>query len=185
MALNDNATLVPSGGHFYTADISAAFPTDLSTPGTDWTEVGHTSLTDLFAIASDGGDATTIGTLQNQNLRTTYAPRTESFTFTLEQFDTASLKLYYGSNAVIGSNGEVQVPSEPVVTTAAFLAVFSDGDNHFAFYAPKAEIFRGDDLSLGDNTSLAGLPISVKPIAISGSASAYSVTPIGDTAPAS
>ena len=31
----------------------------------------------------------------------------------------------------------------------AFLAIFVDGENVFAFYAPKAEIYRADDMSPG------------------------------------
>ena len=62
---------------------------------------------------------------------------------------------------------------------SSFLAVFTDGVNKFGFYAPKAEIMRGDDLSISDSESLAGLPISVKPIAHGSNNWAYAVTPLG------
>jgi hypothetical protein len=58
-------------------------------------------------------------------------------TFTLQQFDVNGLKLYYGSNAPILPDGSVGVPSDPTPTQAAFLAVFVDGENVFAFYAPR------------------------------------------------
>lgn len=180
MAQNDDATLVVSTGTFYTAAVGTALPTDLSAVPVAWTSVGHTSLSDIFGASSDGGDATTVGTLQNASLRTKYAPRTESFKITLQQWDTESLKLFYGSNASVGTAGEVQVPANPVPTVAAFLAVFEDGANTFAMYAPKAEIYRGDDLSIADTESLAGLPLSVKPMIHSTNDWTYAVTPLGD-----
>ena len=183
MSINNDATLVVSGGHFYTADYSSAspvaLPTDLSAPGAEWTEVGHTSLDNIITMTSDGGDATVIGTLQNKTLRTTYSPRTETIGFTLEQFDVAGLKLFYGSNATVGAGGEVQVPVDPTPTVASFLVVFKDGDNEFAFYAPKAEIYRGDDLAIGDTESLAGMPLSVKPMVHGTNKWAFAVTPLG------
>lgn len=180
---DDSAVLSVGGGKFYTATYNAttpvALPADLLAPGVSWTEIGHTSLEDIFTVSSEGGDATTIGTLQNRSLRTKYSARTETFAFTLQQFDEAGLKLYYGSNATIGSAGQVQVPTNPTPTLCTFLVVFQDGDNEFAFYAPKAEVFRNDDLSIADTESLAGLPIGVKPLAHSTNAWAYAVTPLG------
>ena len=140
--------------------------------------MGHTSLEDIFAASSEGGEQTVIGTLQNKSLRTTYSARTETFTFTLQQFDETALKLYYGGNAVV--NGALlEVPADPVPTEGAFLAVFEDGDNYFAFYAPKAEIFRGDDLSIADTESLAGMPVNVTPLISGSNDFAYAVTPLG------
>jgi len=180
MALNDNATLVIGSGNYFTGDVDVALPTDLlAIPILDWENVGHTSLDKILSIASDGGDATTIGTLQNKSLRTKYSARTETFSIVLEQFDAAGLKLYYGSNAPTLADGTIGVPVEPEVTVAAFLAVFVDGDNVFAFYAPKAEIYRNDDLALVDTETLAGLPVGVKPLKSGTNAWAYAVTPLG------
>jgi hypothetical protein len=180
VALNDNATLVINTGNFFTAPVGTALPADLTAVGNPWDAVGHTSLEDIFGITSDGGDATTVGSLQNKTLRTKYALRTETMTFTLQQFDTPGLKLYYGSNAPVLPNGMVGVPSNPVPTTCAFLAVFIDDNSVFAFYAPKAEIYRADDMSLSDTESLAGLPIGVKPLVHSTNDYSYAVTPLGD-----
>lgn len=179
MALNDNATLVIGSGNYLTAPTGTDIPEDLLTPISPWENVGHTSLEDIFGITSEGGEATTIGSLQNKTLRTKYSPRTETMTFTLQQFDVAGLKLYYGSNAPILPDGSVGVPVDPVPTTCAFLVVFVDGENHFAFYAPKAEIYRSDDVSFGDTESLAGLPIGVKPLPHGQNDWTYAVTPLG------
>lgn len=179
MALNDNATLVIGAGNYFHAPVDTARPSDLEVVSTPWENVGHTSLEDIFAIASEGGEATVLGTLQNKNLRTTYSKRTETMTFTVQQFDEASLKLYYGANAITLADGSLGVPDSPEPTVAAFLVVFIDGDNVFAFYAPKAEIFRADDLSIGDTESLAGLPLGVKPLISGTNKWAYAVTPLG------
>jgi hypothetical protein len=186
LALNDNATLVVGTGKFYTATYNAttpeAMPSDLSAPGVAWEQMGHTSLEDVFSIASEGGESTTIGTLQNKALRTSHAARVETFNITLQQFDTDALKLYFGSNATVSAGGAVQVPTNPTPTVCSFLAVFVDGENEFALYAPKAEIFRADDISIGDTESLASLPHAVKPLAHGTNNWMYQITPIGDAA---
>lgn len=178
MALNDAATLVIGSGNYFTAPTDTALPADLGAITTPWVNVGHTSLEDIFSITSDGGEATTIGTLQNKTLRTSYSARTETMAVILQQFDAAGLKLYYGSNAPTLADGTIGVPTNPTPTTCAFLAVFVDGANKFAFYAPKAEIFRNDDLSLSDTESLAGLPLGVKPLQSGTNAYTYAVTPL-------
>ncbi|WP_432482594.1 phage tail tube protein [Kineococcus esterisolvens] len=182
MALNDAATLIVGAGNYLTAPTGTALPTDLTAPPSPWENVGHTSLEDIFGITSEGGEATTIGTLQNSALRTKYSARTETLTFTLQQFDEPGLKLYYGSNMEVLADGTLGVPQNPTPTEAAFLAVFLDGANVFAFYAPKAEIFRADDLSISDTESLAGMPLGVKPLVMSPNKWAYAVTPLGSTA---
>lgn len=183
MAINDAATLVLNTGNYLTALPGTAMPADLLAPGSAWENAGHTSLEDIFSISSEGGEATTLGTLQNKSLRTKYSARTEAMAFVLQQFDAAALKLYYGANAPTLPDGSIGVPAEPEPTIAAFLAVFIDGDNFFAFYAPKAEIYRGDDLSISDTENLAGLPLTVKPMIDGTNTWTYAVTPLGVTTP--
>lgn len=178
MALDNNAVLVVGAGNYFTGATGAALPADLAAPGAPWTNVGHTSLSDILSITSEGGEATVLGTLQNKSLRTTYSSRTEKLAFTLQQFDEASLKLYYGSNSVVNADGSLGVPSNPQPTTAAFLAIFYDGTRAFAFYAPKAEIYRNDDLTISDTESIAGLPLAVTPLQHNTNTWTYAVTPI-------
>lgn len=183
MARNDNATLVVGSANFYVAPTGTAMPGALNVaPAAPWENVGHTSLEDIFSISSEGGDATTLGTLQNKALRTTYSPRTESFAVTVQQFDRASLRLYYGANAPMLENGTLGIPSNPVPTEKAFLVIFVDGANYFALYAPKTEIFRADDMAISDAESLVGLPLSVKPLIYSSNTWAYAITPLGGIA---
>lgn len=180
MAVNDNAVLVIGAGNFFTAPVGTPRPADLSAIATPWEAVGHTSLEDILSITSDGGEPTTLGTLQNKTLRTAYSARTETMSIILQQFDEAGLKLYYGSNASVdATTGDVQVPSNPVPTQTAFIAVFVDGENEFAIYMPKAEIFRNDDLAFGDTESFAGLPLGITPLQNGANTWTYQVTALG------
>jgi hypothetical protein len=180
---NDNATLVVGAGNFYTAPTGTAMPSSIAVaPSAPWDSVGHTSLEDIFSATSDGGEATTLGTLQAKALRTTYSPRTESFAITVMQFDRRRLRLYYGANAPLLPNGTLGVPLSPEPTECAWLAIFADGSRNFGIYSPKTEIFRGDDLAVSDAESLAGLPLNVKPLVYSTNAWAYAVTPLGGIA---
>lgn len=185
MPLIDQATLAVGTGHYYTGDVDAPFPTDLlNVPAAAWSEIGHTSIEDIISFDSEGGDASSLGTLQNPTLRTTYSTRTESFAIVLQQFDEASLKLFYGSNAKKDSKtGLMQVPTNPVPTTAGFLAVFRDGQNAFAIYAPKAEIYRGDNFEIKDTESFASLPLSVKPLQSGSNDWTYAITPLKAVTP--
>jgi len=163
MALDNTAVLKVGTGHFYTAPVGTAIPADLRNPGGTWVEVGHTSVQDILSASSEGGETTTLRSLQNKTLRQTVAARTEAFIMNLLQFDAAGLKLYYGSNAAVVS-GRVRVPSNPVPTEVAWLVVFYDGQSTAGIYAPKVSIIRSDDLSVSDTENLAQLSLKVTPL---------------------
>lgn len=179
MARIDEAVFKPTTGHYYIGPVGTAFPTTPLIPDDPWEEMGHTSIEDLLSISSEGGEATILGTLQSPSMRTSYSPRSETFAFTLQQLDDASLKLYFGSNMISVTGGLLGVPSAPVATQNAFTVIFEDGENYFGFYAPKAEILRGDDFSMPDTENFAGLPLAVKPLNYLTNAWAYAVTPLG------
>lgn len=180
MALTDDAVLVPAVGHYWFAPTPGqARPADPLAPTTPWVDLGHTSLDSPFGITSDGGDKTVLGTWQNTSLRSTYAPRVESITFELKQWDETSLKLYYGSNATIGTDGQVQVPASPTPTTGALYVIVQDGAEQVLFYWPSVEIFRADDISF-DAENLAGLPVAATVMMTSGQGWLYEVSPKAD-----
>ena len=179
MTLSANATLKIDSGNYFLAPVGTAAPADLLNPGAGWTNVGHTSLDSILSLASDGGEATVLGTLQAKSLRTSYSQRTEKMKFTLQQFDKDSLKLYFGANMKATADARFYgVPQSPQPTQAAFLVVFVDGQNVFAFYAPKAEVMRADDMELADTESLAGLPLNVTPMTYNANDWAWAVTPL-------
>lgn len=180
MPLNDNAVFSVGSGNYFHAATGTPLPSDLTVaPSTPWKQFGHTSLEDILSITSEGGEATVLGTLQNKSLRTKYSSRQDSLAIVLQQFDAEGLKLYYGANAPTLADGTIGVPVDPQPTIAAFLAIYMDGDNVFGIYAPKAEIFRGGDLEISDTESLAGLPLSVKPMPYEDNNWAYAITPLG------
>ena len=180
MAYINDAALIVANADFYTAPVGTAAPTDLATIAAPWDTLGHTSPEDILSWASEGGEATTIGSLQNPSLRTVYSARTETFSTTLLQWDEKTLKLYFGSNMeeVAGNALFKGVPSRPAATKSALLVVVKDGDNRFGIYVPSAEILRGDDVAFDDTENFAGLPISVTPINYNGNSWAYAVTPL-------
>ena len=163
MAIDNTAVLKVGTGHFYTAPVGTAIATDLRNPASPWTEVGHTSIQDILAGSSEGGDTTTLRSLQNKTLRQTIAARTEAFVMKLLQFDHPGLLLYYGSNAAIVA-GNVRVPSNPVPTEVAWMVVFYDGQSTAGIYAPRVSIFRADDLTVADTENLAQLSLKVTPL---------------------
>ena len=178
MAQNDEATLVIGGGKFYTAVVGTEAPEDISEPGSAWKEIGHTSLENIFAINSEGGDVTILGTLQSRELRTKRAPRSESFRINLAQWDEDALQFYFGSNAVT-EDGWMEVPSDPTPVKVAFLAAFTDSGRQFGIYSASTEMARGDNIDLSDTENLATLPVDIKPLQYQGADSAWSLTPLG------
>jgi hypothetical protein len=164
MALDSTAVLKVGVGHFYTAPVGTALPTDLRNPSGTWTHMGHTSVSDILSAASEGGETTTLRSLQNATLRTTTAARTEGFVMSLLQFDTTALKLYYGSNATVDGSGNLAVPASPVATEVAWLVVFYDGQTTAGIYAPKTSIIRNDDLAVADTENLVSLSVKVTPL---------------------
>ena len=185
MAINDNSTLVVKTGRFYTAPVGTAAPTDLKKLDKAWVEMGHTSLDDILAWATEGGEPTTLGSLQSPSLRTSSSARTESFTTALLQWDAATLPFYFGSDMALipGSEVFMGVKSRPTSIRKAFLVVFEDGENRFAVYAPSAEIARGDDLSIDSTEELASLPIKITLQNYEGNDWAFAITPIGGAKP--
>ena len=180
MAYINDAALIVANADFYLAPVGTAAPSDLDVVPEDWKVLGHTSPEDILSWASEGGEATTIGSLQNPSLRTVYSARTETFSTTLLQWDEVSLKLYFGSNMeeIAGNALFKGVPSRPAATKSALLVIVKDGDNRFGIYVPSAEILRGDDVAFDDTENFAGLPISVTPINYNGNSWAYAVTPL-------
>ena len=181
MALKDNAVLVIDTGNYFLAEPGTAAPGDLTNPGAEWTNVGHTSLEEILGLSSEGGEATILGTLQNKSLRTSYSARTETMTFTLQQFDEDSLRLYFGRNMdyIDGDDRFMGVPETPQPTVAAFLVVFVDQSEHFALYMPRAEILRGDDMDFGETGAIMGLPLAVSPKKYGTNTWTWAISPMG------
>lgn len=178
MALIDDAVLSAGTARFYTAPVGTAYAAP-----TGWEEIGHTSLDNVVGVNSEGGDVTTLGTLQKKQLRTTRSPIIDRFRVDLQQWDEAGLKLYHGSNMEEVETGTLLgAPVEPIPTTCAWKMVVSDAGAEFGIYAAKAEIFRGDAMEISNDEGLSTLPLDVQPLQYLTNKWAYAVTPLG-TAP--
>jgi hypothetical protein len=173
-------TLKVGVARFYTAVVGTERPATvelLKAPPVAWTEVGNTTLDNILNLTSEGGAVTTLSSLQNKSLRQSVEARIESLGINLLDWTADTLKLYYGGNAVVGADGAVEIPSEPVPTEKAFLAVLEDGENVAGFHAAKSSIFRSDDIAVADTNSLAALPIKVTALNNAGAKSALTAIP--------
>lgn len=174
MPQNDAATLSVATAKFFVATVGTAYGAE-----SGWTEIGHTSIDNVIGVNSEGGDVTTLGTLQKKQLRTSREDTIDTFRIDLQQWDLASLKLYFGTNLTVVETDLQGVPSKPVPTTTAWKMVAQDGTNEFGIYAPKAEIFRGDTFSLSNEEALSSLPVDVRPLQYNENVWAYALTPLG------
>lgn len=178
MAYNDEAVVKIATAHFYLAPKGTAAPANPLEPGSEWEDVGHTTLDSILSMSSEGGEKSVLGSLQNRNLRTSYADKNTTFNFAIHQFDDKGLKLYLGSNAVTDKSGRIGPADTPAPTNSAWLVVVEDGDRYFDFYAPSADIIGSEDLSLDDTESLASLPLSVTPLRMEKFKSAWFTSPV-------
>jgi hypothetical protein len=125
-----------------------------------WVNVGHTSRGDLPEFGYDGGDLEVRGTWQNESLREVEtSPIADYLTFKLHQFDTQSMELYYGKDALAATTGVFGVAGGTTVPVEkALFILIVDGANKVGFHAHKAS-FRRDDAVEMSTDEFAALPI--------------------------
>lgn len=175
MALDSNAVLKVGTGAFYVADVGTEKPARAELLAPDelsWEHMGHTSIDDILSSATEGGERTPLPSLQAPGgVRNTISARTSTYNINLLQFDENSLKLFYGSNAVIDSDGAVAIPETPIDTEKAWLFVFRDGDRVGALHARRVSIIGGEDFSIADTESLSRLNLAITPMVMDGDTS--------------
>lgn len=178
MAINDNAVVKIATARFFTAPTGTAAPTGGEQPAALWEEVGHTTLEDILSMATEGGEKTVLGSLQNRNLRTSYSAKNTTFNFSIHQFDEEGLKLFYGANSIIDASGRIGPADTPQPTETAFYVLIEDGDRYFDFYCEKSEILGAEDMALADTESLASLPLAVTPLSAAPGKAPFLVSPV-------
>lgn len=184
MAFNSDAVLKPTRADFYWAKTSTAKPTNIfNEPNSPWENIGHSSIEDILSISTEGGESTQLGSIQNPSLRTSVSAAIRSFTVNFLQWDAATLKLYYGANAEVGSGGELKVPEQPEPSEGAWLAIIHDGPRRGGFYAAKCSAIGDGDFSISDTDSLAQLPVRFTPQAVSGQKHAFEFLPLKTNTP--
>lgn len=178
MALDDDALLVPATGYYWfhpsTGQEPPADPDDPAADG--YVNLGHTALEGPFAINSEGGEQTILGTWQNPQARSTTSPRVESFAFIVQQWTEYNYKLYYGANAIVHANGYVYAPKNPTETEGTLWVQILDGDDMVAFHAPRVSILRADNLSL-EAGALGGFPVRATVLGSADDQRLYGLTP--------
>lgn len=178
MALDDDADLVPAiGEYWFHPVVDTPPPADPDDPGADgYDDLGHTALEDPFAIVSEGGEQTVLGTWRNKQKRTVNSPRVESVAFVLQQWTEDNYRLYYGSNAAMDSTGYVMVPENATPTEGTLFVLIRDGEETLPLWFPRVSIYRADDIT-ADPEALMGLPVRATILGRSGETGLYGIAP--------
>lgn len=185
MAFNADAVLKPTRADFYWGKPGTAKPADYTKePGAGWENIGHSSIEDILAVSTEGGEATQLGSIQSPSLRTSVSPAIRSFTVNFLQWDTATMQLYYGANAKVGSDGSLQIPETATPSEGAWLAIIRDGNARGGFFAAKATAIGDGDFSISDTDSLAQLPVKFTPVSVDGAEFAFEFLPMKKAAEA-
>lgn len=170
MALNDNAVFVAATGYVFVAPNGTPAPTPAQLDALNlttfaglnaaWTQVGHTSRETLPEFDTEGGDTKVRGTWQKQRLREvqTGDPNVDSVKLVLEQWDTTTLPLFFGSPDPTAPTGVFGVTGNYVPLEYAMLIILVDGSTVIGFYTARAAITRDGALKLPLD-DFAGLPI--------------------------
>lgn len=124
-----------------------------------WTNVGHTSRSDLPEWGFEGGKTKLKGSWQKKRLREVQDgdPVEDSIMLSLEQWDAATMELYFGPDAS-DTDGVYGVSGDFTPVEKALLVVLVDGDARVGFYAPKASVQRDKAIKLPLD-DLASMPI--------------------------
>lgn len=132
----------------FTAGTSPALVEVITAPN-GWDNIGHTSRNEMPEWGFEGGKMKMKGTWQKKRLREVEDgdPIEDSVMVNLEQWDPATMELYFGSNVadtpgIFGIDGNF----DPV--EKSFLIILVDGESRIGFYASKASIQRDKAIKL-------------------------------------
>lgn len=174
---NDEAVVKVAVARFYGAPVGTERPADLRDVGVEWNSFGHTTLENIVDLSYEGGERSSIPTLQNPAVRENISDVVESFGVNLLEWTKDSFELYYGSNVVLLDDGAVEIPTKPQLSEQAFLMVIEDGDRMGGFYAARSSAFRNAAVAVADTTSLSSLPVKFTALTNDGAKTALTVIP--------
>ncbi|MDU6694318.1 MAG: hypothetical protein E6451_10980 [Enterococcus faecalis] len=189
MAIIDSKSLVVDGMHFFTAEvdtvvsdadlktIAKGVQTDGAITLSKWEDLGHTSLDAPLKLTTEGGEVTTLGSLQNHALRTRTSDKIRSLEIDSVQFDEETIKMFLGANTLKEANLLwEQTKATPV--QKAFLGVAVDGDGLFVIHGPKVDITANGDLDASNAEELAKLPLKFTFLKSDKAKGAFAITPV-------
>lgn len=104
---------------------------------------GHTSSENLFELAPDGGDATSLRTWLRENVKTIYDDISWALSGASVQWDKETLKQIYNAWDTADGNGSVVGAAKKSLEVALVL-VANAGDGALGFYMPNASMSFGD-----------------------------------------
>lgn len=169
----DATTLViPGHGTVFKAPANTAMSaggladfTLTGTPPTGWVSLGHTSIQNTVAFATNGGDASVLGTWIDDAVRTIYAATDWSLTVNALQVDQENLDLAF--NGEFDADDGYIVPGTNQGTSTALFVLCQDGTGKLGFYIPNTSTKLGDAPSI-DPTNFFELPLSASILASDG-----------------
>ncbi|MFC4223807.1 phage tail tube protein [Lysinibacter cavernae] len=150
MAINDNALVVPGSGTLFIAPKNTPMPaTGLSaftltgTAPEGWTNIGHTSTSETFAFAKEGGEATNLPTWIKSIARTVYSAVSWTLTGTSLQVDKTVFDLAF-NGWLNDTNKSYVVPSAIKGKEVALFLLATDATGGLGFYMPNASTSLGE-----------------------------------------
>lgn len=157
MSMNDNATRYVTYVEFlvspdstvveYTdADLAAWYKDGTAVPGFE--VLGHTSAEEVFALESEGGETSVIGSFQNRALEEISTEQAIEMlkVKSLQVADPETLKLYYGGGTVAANRFSVPIAGTPSQRHMLVLMRASRGG--LGLDAKRTSIFRDEAISL-------------------------------------
>lgn len=104
---------------------------------------GHTSSENLFELAPDGGDATSLRTWLRENVKTIYDDISWALSGASVQWDKDTLKQIYNTWDTADGKGSVVGAAKKSIEVALVL-IANAGDGALGFYMPNASMSFGD-----------------------------------------
>lgn len=177
---------ITTTGTTFTAGSTPAVTVSTTASGlgawTPYTEIGHTSQDSPLQVNRSGGDVTTLDSWQQAGIASSTAATQYSLAFSLLQYDIASMKLYYGSNANFAVNGMLQTAqANPAATEQALVLQVLNGSKAQWRHYPRVSIIAADGENF-DTTKIAGMPVQAGILASSTYAFGQQLSQVGAAA---
>lgn len=137
----------------------------LDNPPVAWVPVGHIgdeTASGNVAFTRDGGGTTTKGSITKKSIRTLVDPVFSGVDVDLSQWTRDVLALYIGTAGGTGPTVlQVEGEKDGLVTQAAMLVVWADGNNRVALYAPNGSWGGRDNISTDSIADAVVLPMHI------------------------
>ena len=148
---------------FMMAPAGTDLPTDLLAPGPEWEVLGYTEHENTMQFDSEDGSTEYLKANQDEQFFADSDSGSESMTFKLLQWSDDTLKLYYGSNAIVTADGGIAKHESPAPTEGRFTVVFNTVNGIIAWDAPASDVIGAAVPDVPQRGSLAMLPLRVTP----------------------